>query len=291
MGSTRTPIGSVAIILTSLLLTQTTAADRSKWTGHNDNNSYYQPDQPYQNKNSPISIDILDEQGRRYTKHQQNNRYTTHRAYLEAKKGQRYKLRVRNRTHHRIAVVIAVDGRNIISGKKSNLRNNERMYVLGPYKSATYKGWRTGQNKVNRFYFTSAGDSYAGAWGDHSAMGVIAAAVYEEKPHYPQHHSKRSHKSNSMAAAPQAKRSSPAAEAGTGYGSEAYSASIRVEFRPKSAVAGKYFYKYEWRETLCTHGVIQCNPPPTYYQPENRFWPYNQGQGAYAPTPPRYNWK
>ena len=288
MSSTKALIRSATLILTSLLLTHAIAADRSKWTSHNyNNNSYYQPNH---DQYSPISIDIIDEQGRRYSKHQQNNRHKTYRAYLEAKKGQRYKLRVSNRTNKRIAVVIAVDGRNIISGKKSNLRNNERMYVLGPYKSATYKGWRTGQNKINRFYFTSAGDSYAGAWGDHSAMGVIAAAVYEEKHQYPQYHSKRPHKSNSMA--PQAKRSSPAAEAGTGYGREEYSASVRVKFRPKSATAWKYFYKYEWRETLCTHGVIQCSPP-AYYQPENRFWPYDQlGQEAYAPPPPRYyNWK
>ena len=290
MGFIKTPITPLALILTSFFLSQiASAAERSKWTNNNYNSShYYQPDQ--RNQYSPITIDIIDEQGRRYSKHQPNNQYKTHRAYLEAKKGQRYKLRVRNRTNKRIAVVIAVDGRNIISGKKSNLRNNERMYVLGPYKSATYKGWRTGQNKINRFYFTSAGDSYAGAWGDHSAMGVIAAAVYEEMPQYPQHHSKRSNKSNSMAA-PQAKRSSPATEAGTGYGREEYSASVHVEFRPQSAVAGKYFYKYEWRETLCTHGVIQCSPPPIHYRPHNRFWPSDQGQGTYAAPPPRYNWK
>ena len=44
------------------------------------------------------------------------------RAYLEAEQGRNYGIRVRNYTGSRIGLVIAVDGRNIISGKKSNLR-------------------------------------------------------------------------------------------------------------------------------------------------------------------------
>ena len=274
------------LLLTSVLFSQVAcASDQPRWNNSYDTSaSTY----PYEVSRNPISIDIIDDSGRSFAKHQYRNDYQSHRAYLEAKKGQNYKLRIKNRTNKRIAVVIAVDGRNIISGKKSNLRNNERMYVLNPYQSATYKGWRTGKNKVNRFYFTSSGDSYAAAWGDHSAMGVIAAAVYEEKPRYqevPDYYSNK--------VAPSAKRrsASPAEAAGTGYGREEYSSSVRVSFRPKSSVAAKYFYKYEWRETLCKHNVIPCNN--TYYkEPENRFWPYNQhGNGAYAPPPPRFQWR
>jgi hypothetical protein len=273
---------SSTFLLASLLLTQTACAtEQSKWTDYGYDPT---PSEPYQNQSNPISIDIIDDQGHYFNKHQYRNEYRTHRAYLEAKKGKRYKLRVRNHTNKRIAVVIAVDGRNIISGKKSNLQNNERMYVLDAYQTAIYKGWRTGQNKINRFYFTKAGDSYAAAWGDHSAMGVIAAAVYKEQPQY-----QSEYYSNKMA--PRARRRSAAAdEAGTGYGREEHSSSVTVSFRPQSAVAGKYFYKYEWRETLCKHSIIQCGP--SYYQPENRLWPYNrQGNGAYAPPPPRSYWK
>ncbi len=269
-----------AALFAGLLLTQVACAtDRPVF-----DDSYLPPvpsTQPYYQQQGPISIDIVDDSGRSFNKYQYRDNYRTYRAYLEAKKGQRYKLRVHNRTGKRIGVVIAVDGRNIISGKKSYLRNNERMYVLGPYQSAVYKGWRTGQNKVNRFYFTSSGDSYAAAWGDHSAMGVIAAAVYEEQPQYnsPNYLNK---------AAPQARRRSVQAdEAGTGYGREEYSASVRVDFRPKATAVGRYFYKYEWRETLCKHGVIQCG----YYRKpsDNRFWSYDrQGNGAYAPPPPNY---
>ena len=60
------------------------------------------------------------------------------------------------------------------------LRADERMYVLPPHESATYEGWRTERDTVNRFYFTEPGDSYAAAFGDRSAMGVIAVAAFRE---------------------------------------------------------------------------------------------------------------
>ncbi|MCW5198557.1 hypothetical protein VU06_02270 [Desulfobulbus sp. F3] len=49
------------------------------------------------------------------------------RAYVEAKQGMRYGIRVTNNTNRKIGLVIAVDGRNIISGDRSYLRNAERM--------------------------------------------------------------------------------------------------------------------------------------------------------------------
>jgi len=36
---------------------------------------------------------------------------------------------------------------------------------------------RSAQDKINRFYFTDVPDSYAAAFGDESAMGVIAVAA------------------------------------------------------------------------------------------------------------------
>ncbi|MBA4394814.1 MAG: hypothetical protein C0407_14785, partial [Desulfobacca sp.] len=80
----------------------------------------------------------------------------TYRAYVEAIQGMRYAVRIRNNSPQRIGIVVAVDGRNIISGDKSFLKRNERMYVLDPYATGLYEGWRTAQNQVNRFYFTEA---------------------------------------------------------------------------------------------------------------------------------------
>lgn len=199
-----------------------------------------------------------------------------HRAYLEARNGESYAIRVRNRTGHRIGLVIAVDGRNIISGDKSHLARSERMYVLGPYQQGTYKGWRTSLSQVHRFYFTEAGDSYAAAWGDDSALGVIAVAVYREKPRQAEETSKLP--SGDRAAGESAARSAP----GTGFGSAAQSHAVRVQFDPEHTPAARYFLKYEWRQALCDKGVIACGRRP------NRFWPDESVDRGFAPYPPGY---
>lgn len=279
MGSIKRMIAFASTLVLSL---SACATDQPRWSNPNTNNTHTNP-APYSEHSNPISIDIIDDRGHIFSKHQHRNNYKNHRAYLEAKKGANYKIRVRNRSNKRIAVVIAVDGRNIISGKKSYLRNSERMYVLGPHQSATYKGWRTGQNKVNRFYFTDAGDSYSAAWGDYSAMGVIAASVYKEIPRYePQvDYYKKSNKA--------ARRGAMAAEdAGTGFGHEEHSASRKVAFEPEKNHSGEYFFKYEWRDRLCQRGVINCHGN-NYHPDNNRFWPNNNnGNGTYAPYPPSY---
>ena len=103
------------------------------------------------------------------------------RSYVAARDGERYRIWVSNRSGNRVGLVIAVDGRNIISGEQSHLGPHERMYILGPYQTGQYEGWRTGRNQVNRFYFTGMSDSYAAAWGDYTAMSVIAVAVYDSR--------------------------------------------------------------------------------------------------------------
>jgi len=212
----------------------------------------------------------------------------THRAYVEALQGERYAVRVTNRTGERVGLVIAVDGRNIISGKKSHLRPDERMYILPPHESATYEGWRTERDTVNRFYFTDPGDSYAAAFGDTSAMGVVAVAVYREKE-IPVLYDHRESRELNRAPAPQggapgAESAAPRAaapqrksdDAGTGFGEERYSPVVRVEFEPERLVAERHFLKYEWKETLCRKGVIDCR------WSRNRFW----DDDGYAPYPP-----
>ncbi|MBI5585689.1 MAG: hypothetical protein HY892_17910 [Deltaproteobacteria bacterium] len=211
----------------------------------------------------------------------------TYRTYVEAVRGERYSVRVVNRSPYRLGVVIAVDGRNIISGKKSFLQPQERMYILDPHGAGLYEGWRTGRDRVNRFYFTEAGDSYAGAWGDHSAMGVIAVAVFPERrppepppatiyePEEPYRHQDR--KEGLKKSAPQPMMPRAEAQPGTGFGEGRYSPSRRVDFEPEPVPVERHFLKYEWRETLCRRGIIDCRPSG------NRFW--DEGRG-YAPYPP-----
>lgn len=207
-----------------------------------------------------------------------------YRAYVQANPGERYRLRVTNNSAQRIGVVIAVDGRNIISGKQSNLRNDERMYILEPYESGNYEGWRSGQNLTNRFFFTEAASSYAAAWGDTSAMGVIALAAYAEKPHLPPPPHAR-YGDNRMEAAPAAMPAPARPSPGTGYGENTYSPSHTVAFDPVASPMQKLFLKYEWRETLCQKRILPECRTTTPAAGGNRFWPDN---GGYAPPPPHH---
>lgn len=221
---------------------------------------------------------------------------SSRRAYLEAAKGQRYGIRVRNRTSGRIGLVLAVDGRNIISGKRSHLSRTEPMYILNPYQSATYDGWRTSDTQVHRFFFTESGQSYAGAFGDHSAMGVIAVAAFAEKTPQPRRHDylKEQRRDQAGEAAPmpeaagKSSRAAPADEAdsqpGTGFGEGQRSHAVRVHFKPKRRFLARQFLKYEWRETLVRLGFIHAP------KPHNRFWPREDRASVegFSPYPPGY---
>jgi hypothetical protein len=211
--------------------------------------------------------------------------------YVEAVKGCRYSIQVTNRSGRRIGVVIAVDGRNIISGKKSDLKRDERMYIIGPYEANTFEGWRTAMDRTNRFYFTEPSDSYAEkVFSDGSAMGTIAVAVYSEKvPKVPPCSQKSSRLNEAPAGATvPAPRDSASAhrpeqnkdkESGTGFGETTYSPAQLVQFEPEQAPADKVVLKYEWRSELCRKGILNCGP-------KNRFWP---GGSNFAPIPKDFN--
>ena len=238
-----------------------------------------------------VTVEIVTDDGRVLPFYSlQHSAGHSFRAYLEAVRGKNYGIRIHNRTGRRVGLVIAVDGRNIISGRKSNLTSSEQMYILGPYKRGHFEGWRTSTDKVHRFYFTEAGDSYAGAWGDYSAMGVIAVAVYPEKTWYrpfsleqKQMKPGRGRTAKAEEAAPAPAQSAGVLEdsssrPGTGFGNELHSHARRVHFDPVTVASSRYFYKYEWHETLCNKGIIDCG----HHSP-NRFWP---DDGEFAPFPP-----
>lgn len=207
--------------------------------------------------------------------------------YMEAVKGQRYSIQVTNRSDRRIGIVIAVDGRNIVDGKKSDLKRKERMYIVGPHESNTFEGWRTGMDRTNRFYFAEQPDSYAEkVFSDGSAMGTIALAVYREKlPEIVPYSGGTSRMKDAPAGAspsvPGESRSADRSEqkkneqAGTGFGETTYSPAYMVQFDPEYTLAEKIVLKYEWRSELCRKGIISCGP-------KNRFWPDGY---EFAPIP------
>lgn len=206
----------------------------------------------------------------------------TFKKYLEARKGENYSILVRNHLPERIGVVIAVDGRNINTGRKSFLSGSEMMYIIGPYEQTRLEGWRTSDDRVNRFYFTSSADSYSvRTFSDASAMGVIAVAVFREKTRAAVLYPDRS--AAGKAAAPSSPwnetKQAEKDEAGTGFGNEQYSPVVAVEFEPERYPVEKVLVKYAWREELCRKGILHCRS-----EAKNRMW----DQEEYAPYPPGY---
>jgi hypothetical protein len=210
----------------------------------------------------------------------------TNKRYLEARRGESYGIVIRNMTAERIGVVIAVDGRNIISGKRSELKNSEAMYIINAYEDGYYDGWRTTNDQVHKFYFTDVADSYAvRTFSDTSAMGVIAVAVFQEKDH-PQRRYYGKEQRDGTPAAPSLEHRERGKtgiardeSAGTGFGDERYSPVVRVAFDPERMPIQKTLIKYEWRETLCRKGLLDCRT-----QQRNRMW----DEDSYAPYPPGY---
>jgi len=206
--------------------------------------------------------------------------------YLEARRGENYGIVIRNSTPDRIGLVIAVDGRNIISGKKSDLRNSEDMYIVNGHSYGRYDGWRTASDKVHKFYFTDTADSYAmRTFNDSTAMGVIAVAVYREKERpKPVHEEKKLNFTPGAPSAGSPARSKTGAtkdeSAGTGFGDEQYSPTLKVVFEPESAPSQKTLVKYEWHEVLCKRGILNCRQGP-----KNRLW----DEEEYAPFPRGYS--
>jgi hypothetical protein len=245
----------------------------------------------------PITVEVVGEDGGTfqsipYRSSRQGGTQIT-KKYLEAVKGQNYSIIIRNRTSQRIGLVIAVDGRNIISGKQSNLGKNEEMYLIEAHGYAKFQGWRTDSATVHKFYFTDVADSYSvRTFSDTSAMGLIAVAAYREKIKHPPVY-RSSKPIGSSEAAPAATGSAPkraakssmdrakSESAGTGFGESVYAPVERVEFEPVATPAQKILIKYEWRSTLCKKKLISCEPK---YREGNRLW----DDGQYAPHPPDY---
>ena len=247
---------------------------------------------------APVSIEIVGADGRTFREIPASSRDGALRSWLQAEKGARYEVRVRNTSGERLGLVIAVDGRNIINGKRSELSRTEPMYVLDAWNLQTYSGWRTSLEAVNEFYFTDWKESYAEAFGDRSARGVIAVAVFREVPpracayqpslKRPDNRSADSEAGVYPAPPPTSaeQRSAGKAEdglrrdesAGTGYGDRRIDHAVRVEFTAQSNPDSRHFIKYEWRETLCRKQLLDCGE-------QNRFW--DESTLGFAPPPPR----
>ena len=159
---------------------------------------------------------------------------------ITARQGERYSIRVTNTSRSRIALTISVDGLNIISGQRSYGGSNESMYVLNPGQTGDFAGWRSGMSHVQRFYFTSAGDSYAGRLGQSDQLGLIRVVAYREHPPVV------SLPYDSLRSSEAASNSLAATAPGTGYGESSWSPVSETDFNPESYPGQTVEIKYEW---------------------------------------------
>ena len=99
--------------------------------------------------------------------------------FLEAREGTEYSVRIQNNNWHRVMVVCAVDGLNVLNGKPAS--SKDAGYVVPAYGAYEIKGYRNSSDTVGAFKFVARKKSYAQQKGMGGNVGIIAVAVYREK--------------------------------------------------------------------------------------------------------------
>ena len=205
-----------------------------------------------------VAVDIVSDQRGTLRKFDARSaRADTDRHYVIARNGEQYRIRISNQSNERVGIVIGVDGRNIISGRRSHLKADERMYILGPYQTEEYVGWQSGRNRLHRFSFNELSDSYGPGWGNSAAMGLVKVAVFRERHH--QGYGKKQ---------------------GKGWRGKRHGNRGRHFVAQKRPVE-RQVIQYEHRSTLCRMGIVQCRPR----HEQKRFWPHTRRNVGYAASP------
>lgn len=119
-------------------------------------------------------VELVDANGRRLPSWQHRGQ-----TYVMGHYGDRYQVRVQNRTGQRVEAVVSVDGRDVVSGDPGNYRT-QRGYVIEPWGAATIDGFRQSLDSVATFRFTSPKDSYSARRGSPQNVGVIGVAIFAE---------------------------------------------------------------------------------------------------------------
>lgn len=102
------------------------------------------------------------------------------RRYVVGREGSRYSVVVKNLAKSRLEVVLSVDGLDVLDGKPASFR--KRGYIINPGQTLEVKGWRTSQDAVAAFKFSSVSGSYSNLKGSGTRnVGVIGMAVFAEK--------------------------------------------------------------------------------------------------------------
>jgi len=100
--------------------------------------------------------------------------------YVLGVQGERYEIRVHNRSAARVEVVVSVDGRDVIDGTSADYRT-KRGYLVSPWGSLSIDGFRISERQAAAFRFSDVPSSYAARMGDPRNVGVIGVAVFPER--------------------------------------------------------------------------------------------------------------
>lgn len=100
------------------------------------------------------------------------------RAFVLGHAGQRYTIRLENRTPARFEALVTVDGLDVISGQPGSY--GSRGYILPAYGHIDIEGFRRDNETVAAFRFSTVEDSYAAQTGDARNVGVIGLALFAE---------------------------------------------------------------------------------------------------------------
>ena len=94
--------------------------------------------------------------------------------------GERYDVRVENRTGRRVEAVVTVDGRDVVSGAVGDYVH-ARGYLIDAYDDVRIEGFRQSWDEVAAFRFTSPHSSYSSRMGTPENVGVIGVAIFPER--------------------------------------------------------------------------------------------------------------
>ena len=100
--------------------------------------------------------------------------------YVLGRFGERYDIRVENRTGQRVEAVVTVDGRDVIGGRVGDFVN-ARGYLIEAYDHLVIEGFRQSESAVAAFRFTSPRASYSARMGTPENVGVIGVAIFPER--------------------------------------------------------------------------------------------------------------
>ncbi|MEK6550045.1 MAG: hypothetical protein AABZ50_00205 [Pseudomonadota bacterium] len=203
--------------------------------------------------------------------------------YVAGRPGDRYAIRMHNRSGGRVLTVVSVDGVNVVTGQTAS--PHQGGYVLSAHESHEITGWRKSLDQVAAFYFTALPDSYAARTGRPGNVGVIGVAVFSERVERPTVSLSKSRaadapspaaESSSMGAASAPMRRLRDERIGTGHGERENSRVTTTEFRRDSRSPAQVItIYYDSYHNLAARGII-----PTYPAKRPNAFP-----GHFVPDP------